>query len=323
MTRCLLASTLVVAALCAQTGEAYLRWSAVVGDRRVFFQASPASIRYFVSDQGVPGVSSAQFQAALARASQTWQDLPTAGIVFQPAGLTSAQPGALDGQNTIGFLNEPDEDALAITLFLFDGMTGNLVESDIFFNSSYEWSVADSGERDKFDVESTALHELGHMLGLNHSGLGEVSGGGLAAAESVMFPFAFDPGTIAERQLRADDIAGVSSIYPDGGFRENTGSILGRVQKGGSPVFGAHIIAFHPGSGTIIGGFSHENGEFLINGLLPGPHILRVEPIDDGNPSSFFDETVDVNFKTTFFNRLVPVQRGATTPRIDIVVEPK
>jgi hypothetical protein len=327
MTRRLLAATLMSVALAGQAGEGYLRWSTIFDGRRIFFQVSPPSIRYFVTDLGVPGVSSAQLQATLVRAGQTWQDVPTATIGFQSAGFTGAQPGLMDDVNAIGFLNEPDlEGVLAVTLFVFDTVTGDMVEADIFFNSIYDWSVAEDGEEDRFDLESTALHEMGHMLGLTHSGLGQVEGsstGGIAAAESVMFPLSYDPGVIAGRRLKADDIAGVSLIYPDGGFRDNTGSILGRVQLAGRPVFGAHVMAFQPGTGTMIAGFTYENGEFLISGLAPGPHILRVEPIDDAAPSDYFEEVVDVAFKAMFFDRLVTVQRGATTPRVDIVVEPQ
>ena len=33
-----------------------------------------------------------------------------------------------------------------------------------------------------------------------------------------MFPIAFAAGSIAQRTLKADDIAGISDLYPDGGF---------------------------------------------------------------------------------------------------------
>jgi hypothetical protein len=324
MTRRMLAATLVFAAVFTQSGEAYLRISQVVNNRRVFLQVSPPSIRYFVSDRGVPGVSSAQLREALISAGQRWQSVPSSSIAFESIGLTSAQPGVVDGQNTIGFLSDPEAgDLLGLTLLIFDEVTGNVVETDIYFNSIFDWSVEEDGEEDRFDFESIAVHEMGHMLGLDHSGLGQISGEGVAGAESVMFPFSFNPGVIAGRNLTADDIAGVSSIYPDGGFSANTGTIHGRVQLEGRPVFGAHVMAFHPGTGTMIAGFSFENGEFSISGLPPGRHLLRIEPIDDGDPSDYFEEPVDVEFTALFFNRLVSVQPGATTPRVDITVAPK
>ena len=324
MTRRLLIATLLVTAVSTQMGEAYLRISPIIDGRRLFFQVSPPSLRIVVSDQGVPGVSPAQMQAAITRAGETWQAVPSSAFVFQSVGITSAQPGVMDGQNTIGFVSDLDDpDLLGLTLIIFDAVTGDIVEADVAFNNTFEWSVAENGEEDKFDFESVALHELGHMLGLGHSGLAQMETGRVAAAETAMFPISYDAGTIAGRQLRADDIAGASLIYPDGGFLSDTGTLSGRVELTGRPVFGAHIMAFNPGTGTMVGGFTYENGEFLISGLSPGAYILRVEPIDDGDTSSFFDEVVDVSFKTMFLNRLVTVQRGTTTPRVDIVVEPK
>ena len=48
-----------------------------------------------------------------------------------------------------------------------------------------------------------------------------------------MFPLAFGPGNVLHRALRPDDIAGVSDLYPEGGFEDDTGSISGRVTKNG------------------------------------------------------------------------------------------
>ena len=51
---------------------------------------------------------------------------------------------------------------LASTSFLVDGVTGELLESDVFFNSTFAWSVAPGGEPNRWDLESIALHEIGH-----------------------------------------------------------------------------------------------------------------------------------------------------------------
>lgn len=323
MTRRFLLTTVLLTAVFTQTGEAYLRISVVVGANRVFLHSS-TPIRYFINDTGVEGVSAAQLQSTVAQAGETWQDVPTSAVSFQFAGTTVNLPGVFDGQNTIGFLPDPEmADFLGTTFIVFDTVSGEIADADIRLNSVHPFSVAPDGEEDRFDLESLLLHEFGHFFGLEHSGLAQMDGGGLVAAETVMFPLSFSPGTIAQRQLKADDIAGASLLYPDGGFQANTGTISGRVELTGRPVFGAHVMAFHPGSGTMIAGFTYEDGEFRISGLPPGAHLLRVEPIDDGDPSSYFEEAIDVAFKSMFFNRLVPVPRGGTTPRIDIVVEPK
>jgi hypothetical protein len=325
----------VVAAMlfwCAEPGFAYLRFGVTIGDRQVPLSWARSPARYFVSDRVVPGatVNATDFAAAVARAFATWQAVPTASVSYQFVGFTSASPGDDDGQSTLGFAARPDLNrVLASTSILLDQSTGEIIESDIFFNSAFRWSVAAAGETDRFDLESIALHEIGHFSGLGHSALGETEirpdgGRRVIADESVMFPIAFPAGSIAGRTLRADDIAGISSLYPDAGFGE-TGSISGSVTRDGRGVFGAHIVAFNPATGSLVGGFTlDEGGRFTIGGLSPGPYVIRLEPLDDADLESFFDRpSIDVDFRVSFFDRLVVAPRGGDSGAADLKVVPK
>ena len=130
----------------------------------------------------------------------------------------------------------------------------------------------------------------------------------------------------AGSRYESDDIAGVSDLYPDGGLNDTTGSLSGRVTRNGVGVFGAHVVAFDPGNGSLVGTFSLDNqGRFAILGLSPGPHIIRVEPLDDADVDSFFGstQTVDLDFRVTFVDRLVVVPRGGSTGTIELKVVPK
>jgi hypothetical protein len=172
---------------------------------------------------------------------------------------------------------------------------------------------------------------VGHFLGLGHSALGETeprSDGTrrVLASGSVMFPIAFGRGITLDRQLQPDDIAGVSDLYPDGDFRSETGIARGRVTRSGVGVLGAHVTAFSPETGRMVGGFTlNRDGDFQIAGLAPGAHVIRVEPLDDADTDGFFNrrDPIDLSFQPTFYPRLFVAPSGGEGDRFTVAETPK
>jgi hypothetical protein len=314
---------------------AYLKLGTRIDDGRVVGVKWTRTIRFFVTTRDVAGVSSAQLRQVVDQVFQTWRGVPHVGqgIAVEFGGFTNAEPGVDDdGLSVIGFRPRPElERTLGAASFEFNRQTGELLASDIFFNSTFDWSVAAAGQPGRFDVESVALHETGHFLGLGHSLLGEteLQANGrrsVLAKRAVMFPISYGSGIILDRTLHDDDRAGLIDVYSNTGSNRALGSISGRVTLNGSGVFGAHVTAFHTGTGAMVGSYAlSDDGTFVISSLEPGTYVVRAEPLDDADIDMIFSSGTNVNidFRPAFFSQLVPVPAGGASESIEIRVQGK
>ncbi len=112
----------------------------------------------------------------------------------------------------------------------------------------------------------TMVHEFGHTLGLQHTLTSGVMSTLWTSAASKSTP------------LGADDIAGISMLYPADGYLPTVGSISGRVTMGGRGVNLASVVALSP-SNPAISILTNPDGSYRIDGVPPGGYYVYAHPL--------------------------------------------
>jgi hypothetical protein len=159
---------------------------------------------------------------------------------------------------------------------VFSDSGGAIVEADIALNPHELFSS--DGTPGTYDLESTFTHEVGHLLGLEHS----------AVIGATMQPRQAQNGVyglpaLTQRSLSEDDIAGARSLY---GSRAGTGSVSGRlisnaVPGQSRPIFGGHVFAEDALTGRIVAGsVTLSSGEYRLEALTPGNYRLIGQSLD-------------------------------------------
>ncbi|MBV9209763.1 MAG: matrixin family metalloprotease [Acidobacteria bacterium] len=159
---------------------------------------------------------------------------------------------------------------------VFFTKSGSITEADIVLNPYQQFST--DGTPGTYDLEATFMHEIGHLLGLEHS---SVVGATMQPRQGKNGIYSLPAFT--GRTLSPDDLAGVRAIY---GMRPELatarGSVTGTISyRNGSPVFGANVWAEEAQTGRLAGSsVTLSNGAYQIENLLPGRYYLKVEPLD-------------------------------------------
>lgn len=169
---------------------------------------------------------------------------------------------------------------------------------------------------------TTVVHEFGHALGLQHS------------FSSGVMSLISTRGTTKAKPLAADDVAGVSWLYPARAFASTFGSIAGRVTTGNTGVAYASVVALST-TGAAVSALTHPDGTYRIDGLPQGQYTVYAHALP---PNADIRAALDVDrreipfpaqaFDTQFFPNSrnwntavpVPVNRGASAEGVNFNV---
>ena len=231
------------------------------------------SLPYFVSAQGpsrlAPNDSLAGVISQIRLAAKVWSTVPGSQLKLSFGGLFS--PDTARNAPSIDVLFEE----LPPGVLAMGGPTaraepvGTGPGAFVPIQRSVVVLQRDLSERPSFTDAFflTLLHELGHALGLQH------------AATSSLMSTEVTRAVTRAHPLSADDIAGLSLLYPAKDFASRTGSIAGQVRMStGEGAALASVVALNP-SGQAVSALTHPDGSYRIEGLAPGQYFVYVHPL--------------------------------------------
>lgn len=171
----------------------------------------------------------------------------------------------------------------ARTRVFYDQATGDINEADIVINpfpyrgEGEPLQFSTDATPGTYDLESTLAHEIGHLLGLNHS---HIIGATMQASQALNGTYGLP--AITERTLSEADAAAVRSLY---GSREKAGSIEGKILNSIDdnlvPATAAHVWVEDVANGRVMASsLTTASGRFSLNGVPPGNYRALVEYFD-------------------------------------------
>ncbi len=223
------------------------------------------AVNFFVSDQGpavyAPGDSFGSLLGQVKQALAAWDSVSAPTLRVKFGGLET------DGQNSAAPGGDVVFQELPPGLYGMGGPTSNgttIVRGTVILSNN---TSAGAGASYLEGYFTTAVHEVGHALGLQHTWTGS------AMSQDVL------RNTSRARPFDADDVAAINTLYGQAGWQNNFGTISGTVRfTNGSPVTLASVVAISP-TGAAVSGLSNPDGTYRIDGIPAGNYLLYVHPL--------------------------------------------
>ncbi len=286
----LLLAILTVTPLAAATRMTY-----AIGGMPTPIEWAPEAFPLRYSIDSAVAAKSPGAAAMIDKAFQAWASIPNANISFQAGGVAPGVTRATAGNISVTAADDlfKDQGAAAVTSFSFDTKTGRMIDADI----TIDGALFDGSTNAQVAIQ----HEIGHVLGLDHS----------AVLSSIMYPYVGSGSEPASFEM--DDRIAISTIYPKGDPTLAGATFTGRILGDHGGIFAAQVVAVNEQGQPVGSTLSNAAGEFALSGLPTGRYRLYAEPLDGPVDTGALQGSwrqKSTPFPTQFFSNAIDVESG-------------
>jgi len=234
--------------------------------------------------------------AMIDRAFAAWTEIPGTDVRFQSEGVVNGTAARAADRVAVSLAGDlfAGQGAVAVTTYTYDVDTGRMLDADI----SVDPSLFDGS----MNAQMALQHEVGHVLGLDHS----------AVLSSIMYPFVGAGGEPAD--FETDDSIAITNIYPKGDPTLTGATLSGRVTGDDGGIFAAQVVAVNATGQPVGSVLTNPAGEFSLAGIPAGRYRLYAEPLDGpmepGSLQGTWARASAKSFPTAFFSSPVDVENG-------------